>query len=49
MGIDSDLRGRKAIEDLLKRNREKYERLSKKEREDFDKESLTNPYLDSGF
>jgi len=46
-GIEADFRGREAIEKILKRKREKYEKLSEKEKEDFDIEALENPYLDS--
>jgi len=46
-GIEADFRGREAIEKILKRKREKYEKLSEKEKEDFDTEALENPYLDS--
>jgi putative NIF3 family GTP cyclohydrolase 1 type 2 len=46
-GIEADLRGREVVERLLKRKKEKYERLPPKEKEDFDIEPLENPYLDS--
>lgn len=45
--IDADFRGRAAIEKLLARKKEKYEKLSQKEKEEFDLESLKNPYSDS--
>ena len=44
-GIEVDLRGKETVGRILKRRREKYERLS--EKEDFDLEALENPYLDS--
>ncbi len=46
-GIEADFRGREGIEKLLKRKKEKYEKLSGKEKEEFDLEALENPYLDS--
>ncbi|MDI6883262.1 MAG: Nif3-like dinuclear metal center hexameric protein [Patescibacteria group bacterium] len=47
MGNASDFRGKEAIEKLLKRKREKYEKLSEKEKEEFDIETLENPFSDS--
>jgi len=47
MGIRADFRGQDGIEKLLKRKKEKYEKLSEKEKEEFDLEALENPYLDS--
>ncbi len=47
MGIRADFRGQDGIEKLLKRKKEKYEKLFEKERERFDLEVLNNPYLDS--
>jgi len=46
-GIEADFRGKEGVEKLLKRKREKYEKLSEKEKEEFDLETLENPYLDS--
>jgi len=46
-GIEADFRGKETVEELLRRKREKYEKLSEKEKEEFDKEALENPYLDS--
>jgi len=46
-GIEADFRGKEAIEKILRRKREKYEKLPEKEKEDFDIEALENPYLDS--
>lgn len=46
-GIDADFRGKEAIERLLQRRKEKYDRFSEKEKEEFDIEALENPYLDS--
>jgi len=47
MGIDADFRGGEEIARMLKKKKDKYEKLSEKEKEDFDTEALTNPYLDS--
>ena len=47
MGIESDFRGKETIEKLLKRKKEKYDKLSGEEKNDFDIEALENPYLDS--
>ena len=47
MGMDSDLRGRTAVEKFLQRKKEKYEKLSEKEKEESDAEAMENPYLDS--
>jgi hypothetical protein len=46
-GIEADFRGKKAIEKILERKREKYEKLPEEEKRDFDIEALENPYLDS--
>ena len=46
-GIEADFRGKEGIEKLLKRRKEKYEKLSAEERKEFDLESLKNPYSDS--
>jgi hypothetical protein len=47
MGIEADLRGKEVVEQLLKRRKEKYEKLSDQEKAEFDLESLTNPYSDT--
>jgi len=47
MGKNADFRGREGVEEVLKRRREKYEKLSDKEKKEFDLESLENPYSDS--
>ncbi len=46
-GIEADFRGREAIDKLLQRRKEKYEKLSADEKKEFDLESLKNPYSDS--
>jgi len=48
MGIESDFRGKDGVEKFLERKRKNYEKLSEKEKKEFDKEALTNPYLDTG-
>lgn len=47
MGTDSDFRGRSFVEKILKRRKEKYEKLPSSEKKFFDLESLTNPYSDT--
>ena len=46
-GISADFRPKKEIERLLKKEKERKEKLSKKEQEFFDEERLWNPYSDS--
>lgn len=48
LGIDADFRGRDGVLKLLDMKRKKFQKLSLKEQAEFDKESLENPYLDSG-
>lgn len=48
MGIEHDLRGREKVHKLLEHKKAKFQKLSLKEQEEFDKEALTNPYMDSG-
>jgi len=47
MGIDADFRGGEAVEKILSRRKEKYEKLPQEQKPDFDLESLGNPYSDS--
>jgi len=47
MGIESDFRGKQGIEKILKRRKEKFEKLDDKEKKEFDQEILSNPYADS--
>lgn len=47
LGIETDLRGKKAVLKHLKRRKEKYDRLDAKSKKRFDLESLTNPYSDT--
>lgn len=46
-GIDADFRGREGIKNLLERRKKGYGKLPQEEKERFDKEVLTNPFLDS--
>ena len=48
MGIDSDFMGKKGVQKLLDLKKKKFDKLSAKDKEEFDKDSLENPYLDSG-
>ncbi len=45
--VDFDFRGREAVEELMDRKKAKYEKLSEEEKLVFDKDALSNPYLDS--
>ena len=47
MGIKTDPRGEKEVDNSLKRLKKQYEELSEKKKKYFDKESFTNPYSDS--
>ncbi len=47
MGQDSDFRGKEVIEKMLKRLKEKYEKMEEDEKADFDLERLENPYSDT--
>jgi len=46
--MDNDFRGPERVQKLLIQKNEKFQILPAKEQQEFDKESLTNPYLDSG-
>ncbi len=48
MGINADLRGKKAVEKYLERQDKIFEQLSPKKKLLFDRDRLTNPYMDSG-
>jgi len=48
MGTKADLRGEEAVKKHLVRQQKKFEALSPKKQVEFDKEKLTNPYMDSG-
>lgn len=47
MGMKADFRGEERIKQVLKRRKEKYDKMTEEERENFDEEALDNPYLDS--
>ncbi len=48
MGMNSDFRGRDGVQKLLDEKRAKFQKLSLREQDEFDKETLENPYMDSG-
>ena len=47
MGISADPRGRKRVEELLKRRKKAFDESSAKQKKYFDHETLTNPYSDT--
>ena len=47
MGVKSDFRSKKEIEEYLRLKKEEYDELPKDEKQYFDKEKLTNPYSDT--
>ncbi|MFA5359156.1 MAG: NGG1p interacting factor NIF3 [Patescibacteria group bacterium] len=47
LGVDADLRGKAAVQKMLRRKKELYDKLGKDAKAEFDTEALTNPYLDS--
>ncbi len=48
MGMESDFRGVEGVEKFLNSKKNKFEKLPEDAKKDFDKESLENPYMDSG-
>ena len=48
LGIEADFRGRDGVQKLLDGKKKKFDKMSEAEMAEFDKESLENPYLDSG-
>jgi len=46
-GIDVDFRGKEGVGKVLRKRKEKFEKLPPEEKEDFDKEYLENPFSDS--
>lgn len=48
IGVDNDPRGRKKIEKILKKKKERFSDLPKKKQADYDKSKLSDPYSDSG-
>ncbi len=47
MGMDADPRGRKRVEELLKRRKKELDEISPKKKQYFDNETTTNPYSDT--
>lgn len=47
MGIETDLRGTKRVNQILKRIKDKHDSMSAKNKKRFDKERLWNPYSDT--
>jgi len=47
MGVEADLRGKAAVNKMLARVKQKYEKMPKEAKEEFDKERLTNPFSDT--
>ncbi|MEN3013605.1 MAG: NGG1p interacting factor NIF3 [Endomicrobiia bacterium] len=47
IGIKNDPRGEEEVKDLLKKEKQKYEKLSEKEKKFYDIEKLKNPYNDT--
>lgn len=47
MGIKADPRGKAEVDRLLKKEKEKYDKLDEGERADYDAEKLANPYADT--
>lgn len=47
MGREADFRTKEAIDKLLARKREKYEKISQEQKQEIDQETFTNPYSDS--
>jgi len=47
MGIKADFRKEQGVKKFLENKQKKYEKMDEKEKQEFDKEALTNPYLDS--
>ena len=46
-GIANDPRGREGVEEILKEQKENYDKLPEDRKELFDKERFWNPYADS--
>ncbi len=47
MGMDADPRGRKRVDEILKRRKKEHADLPSKKKQYFDEETLTNPYSDT--
>ena len=48
MGMENDFRGMQGVQKLLDQKKSKFQALSLKEQDEFDKETLENPFMDSG-
>jgi len=48
MGMESDFRGVEGVKKFLEKKNNKFQKLSEDAKKEFDKDSLENPYLDSG-
>jgi putative NIF3 family GTP cyclohydrolase 1 type 2 len=48
MGAEADFRGMAGVQKILDRKAKKFDSLSGKAKEEFDQETLTNPFMDSG-
>src|SRR4051812_16276201 len=47
IGMEADVRGKKNLEKLLQKQKDRYKKLEGKEKELFDEERTWNPYMDS--
>jgi putative NIF3 family GTP cyclohydrolase 1 type 2 len=47
MGMAADPRGKKRVDEILKKREQEYKELPEKKKKYFDKETLTNPYADT--
>lgn len=47
MGVEADFRGKERIERVMRKKREKWEKLPEKEKQELDPEDFKNPYPDS--
>lgn len=48
MGVAADPRGKKGVDNYLARFKKEFGKLTETEQKEFDREKLSNPYLDSG-
>lgn len=47
LGIENDLRGEEKVRKILKKNKEKFEKITGEKKNEYDQERLVNPYADS--
>lgn len=47
MGVEADFRGKTAIDRLIQRKRDKYDKMSEDDKQEIDKDALVHPYSDS--